>query len=112
MFPTPDKIKSKEMAANFLHSTREWIKFNVFRPMLLGVGKAIGPFSTVGNPPVFSNDKFPFTQLLEANWPAIRTELEQVMQYSDSLPTIQEKCFPFIIGGKYMLFLLYILYAW
>ena len=78
------------MAASFLHSSREWIKFNVFRPMLLGVGKAIGPFSTVGNPPVFSNDKFPFTQLLEVNWPAIRAELEQVMQYSDSFPSIQD----------------------
>ncbi|RTL61004.1 MAG: aspartyl/asparaginyl beta-hydroxylase domain-containing protein [Sphingobacteriales bacterium] len=73
-----------------LTSAREWVKFNVLRPSLLGVGKAIAPFSTVGNHPVFSNDKFPHAQLLEKNWPAIRKELEAVMQFRDSFPSIQE----------------------
>lgn len=58
--------------------------------MLLGVGKIIAPFSTVGNQPVFSNDKFPYTELLEKKWPAIREELEQVMLYRDSFPSIHE----------------------
>ncbi len=71
-------------------SGREWIKFNVLRPLLIGMGKAIAPFSTVGNPPVFSNDLFPFTQSLEKNWPAIRRELEQVMQFHEALPAIQD----------------------
>jgi beta-hydroxylase len=78
------------MSASSNHTLREWIKFRLLRPALLGVGKAIAPFSTVGNPPVFKENQFAFTQLLEANWPAIRTELEQIMQFKDSLPSIQE----------------------
>jgi ornithine lipid ester-linked acyl 2-hydroxylase len=70
--------------------TKEWIKFNIFRPLLLGMGKAIAPFSPVGNPPIFSNDLFPFTKLLEQNWPAIRKELDQVMQHHEVLPNIQD----------------------
>jgi beta-hydroxylase len=78
------------MADSTLVSTREWIKFNVLRPLLIGMGKAIAPFSTVGNPPIFSNDLFPFTRALEENWPAIRKELEQVMQFHEALPAIQD----------------------
>ena len=77
------------MVDDKLVKVREWIKFNVFRPLLIGTGKAIAPFSTVGNPAVFSNDLFPFTKNLEENWPAIRRELEQVMHFHESLPAIQ-----------------------
>ncbi len=77
------------MADNFLISTREWIKLHVLRPSLLGIGKAIAPFSPIGSTPVFSNDLFPYTKLLEENYPAIRRELENVMQYHEALPSIQ-----------------------
>ena len=70
--------------------TREGIKRNVLRPLLLGMGKMIAPFSTVGNPPVFPESKFPWTSLLEENWAAIRTELEHVLLYNDSLPNLQD----------------------
>lgn len=69
---------------------REWIKFNVFRPLLLGTCKLIGPFSPVGNHPVFDNSSFSWPALLEANWPAIRKELDEVMRYSEALPNIQD----------------------
>lgn len=78
------------MANSVLLQTREGIKRHVFRPLLLGFGKVIAPFSTVGNPPVFPNAEFPWTALLEENWPAIRKELEQVLVYNDALPNLQD----------------------
>ena len=78
------------MADKTLMSTKEWLRFRIFRPLLIGMGKAIAPFSSVGNPPIFSNELFPYTKLLEEKWPVIRKELEQVMKYHNSLPSIQE----------------------
>ena len=78
------------MTNTFLFKTREAIKRYVFRPILLGAGKAIAPFSTVGNLPVFSNDQFPMTALLEENADAIKKELEQILLYNDSLPNLQD----------------------
>jgi ornithine lipid ester-linked acyl 2-hydroxylase len=78
------------MANNFLLKTREGIKRNVLRPMLLGMGKAIAPFSTVGNPPVFPNSKFPWTSILEENAAEIRKELDQVLLFNESLPNLQD----------------------
>ncbi len=78
------------MANNFLSKSKEWIKFHVLRPSLLGMGRAIGPFSTVGNPPVFSNETFRWAKLLEENWPAIRRELDQVLPYNEALPNLQD----------------------
>lgn len=78
------------MANKFLLKTREGIKRHIFRPLLVGTGKAIAPFSTVGNPPVFPNSTFPWTSLLEENWPAIRQELGQVLLYNDELPNLQD----------------------
>src|SRR5438552_2742894 len=78
------------MANRIFIKTREGIKRHVFRPLLLGVGKAIAPFSTVGNPPVFSNSTFSWTSLLEENWPAIRQELDQILLYKDALPNLHD----------------------
>ena len=78
------------MANGIFLKTREGIKRNIFRPLLLGVGKTIAPFSTVGNPPVFSNSTFSWTSLLEKNWPAIRQELDQILLYNDELPNLQD----------------------
>ena len=78
------------MANNFLFTTREGVKRHVFRPLLLGIGKTIAPFSTVGNPPVFPNSKFPWTFLLEENYPAIRKELDQILMYNELLPNLQD----------------------
>lgn len=69
---------------------RERIKLHVLRPTLLGIGKMIAPFSPAGNPPVFANSKFPWTSLLEENWPTIRRELEVVLKYNDLLPNLQD----------------------
>jgi ornithine lipid ester-linked acyl 2-hydroxylase len=78
------------VATNLTIKIRESIKRNVFRPLLLGMGKTIAPFSPVGNPPVFSNSQFPWTSLLEENWPAIRKELDHILTFNDSLPNLQD----------------------
>ncbi|MEP6594841.1 MAG: aspartyl/asparaginyl beta-hydroxylase domain-containing protein [Ginsengibacter sp.] len=78
------------MANRIFLKTREGIKRHIFRPLLLGVGKGIAPFSTVGNPPVFPNSTFPWTSLLEENWPAIRKELSKILLYNDELPNLQD----------------------
>lgn len=47
-------------------------------------------YSRVGDSVFFSNDQFPWTYELEANWQAIRQELDQVMPYADALPNFQD----------------------
>jgi aspartyl/asparaginyl beta-hydroxylase (cupin superfamily) len=78
------------MGNNFLFKTREGIKRHVLRPALFGAGKAISPFSTVGNPPVFSNSTFPWTSLLEENYLAIRKEVDKILLYNEALPNLQD----------------------
>ena len=78
------------MTNNFLFKTREGIKRHILRPSLLGIGKAIAPFSPVGNPPVFFNETFPWTSLLEENWSAIRKELDHILVYNEALPNLQD----------------------
>lgn len=78
------------MSNKFLLRIREGIKRYIFRPMLLGTGKLIAPFSPVGNPPVFSNTTFPWTSLLEEKWPAIRHELDEILKYNDQLPNLHD----------------------
>lgn len=69
---------------------REWIKFRVFRPLLLGIGGWIGKYSIPGDHPVFDNRLFPWTSLLEDNWQSIRTELEGIMPHHRSFPSLQD----------------------
>lgn len=46
--------------------------------------------SLVGNSPFLDNAAFPWTQMLEANWRAVRRELEAVMADPQRLPSFQE----------------------
>ena len=78
------------MTNTYLFKIREIIKRNVLRPLLIGTGKAIAPFSTVGNPPVFSNSQFEWTSLLEENAPAIKEELAKILKYGEALPNLQD----------------------
>ena len=47
-------------------------------------------YSLVGDSVFFSNDQFPWTYELEANWHTIRQELDQVLPYADALPNFQD----------------------
>ncbi len=69
---------------------RETIKFKVLRPLLLKIGHWMGKYSTVGDIPVFRNEQFTWTKLLEDNWRAIRKELEGILPYHHLLPNLQD----------------------
>ena len=44
----------------------------------------------VGNPPIYDNAVFPWTKGIEAEWPAIRAELDKVLTRKDDLPGFHE----------------------
>lgn len=46
--------------------------------------------SKVGNPPIYDNRVFPWTQAIERDWRAIRTELDRVLTRQDELPGFHE----------------------
>ena len=50
----------------------------------------LGRQSTIGDPPVFDESPFAFTAELEANWRAIRAELEAILALRDHLPAFHE----------------------
>jgi aspartyl/asparaginyl beta-hydroxylase (cupin superfamily) len=47
-------------------------------------------YSLVGNSVFFSNEQFPWSYQLEANWQVIRQELDQVLSYAEALPNFQD----------------------
>ena len=50
----------------------------------------LAKFSRVGDKPVYTREEFPWVREVEAAFPAIRAELEQVMQRRDELPNFQD----------------------
>jgi beta-hydroxylase len=47
-------------------------------------------YSLVGDSVFFTNDQFPWSYELEANWQIIRQELDQVLPYAEALPNFQD----------------------
>ena len=47
-------------------------------------------YSKVGNPPIYDNAVFPWTQAIEREWRAIRAELDHVLTRKDDLPGFHE----------------------
>lgn len=47
-------------------------------------------FSPHGDPAFFNPVAFPWTQSLEANWTAIRAELEDILEHREALPNFQD----------------------
>ncbi|BAY42786.1 aspartyl/asparaginyl beta-hydroxylase [Scytonema sp. HK-05] len=50
----------------------------------------IPKYSLVGDSIFFETSQFPWAYELEANWKVIRKELDQVMQYTDALPNLDD----------------------
>lgn len=46
--------------------------------------------SVHGDPPVYGNEQFPWAHDVEADWTQVRAELDQIMQYRDSMPSFQD----------------------
>jgi beta-hydroxylase len=47
-------------------------------------------YSRVGNPPIYDKAVFPWAREIEAEWPAIRAELDRVLTRKDDLPGFHE----------------------
>lgn len=47
-------------------------------------------YSVIGESIFFDKSQFPWAEELEANWRVIRQELDQVLEYADSLPNFQD----------------------
>jgi len=50
----------------------------------------IAQFSPLGNPPIYSNEEFPWVTNLEKEWRTIRGELEKVLERRAELPSFHE----------------------
>ncbi len=46
--------------------------------------------SVLGDHPVYGNEHFPWVDKVEAGWPAVRAELDHVMQFHDQMPCFQD----------------------
>jgi beta-hydroxylase len=61
-----------------------------FMAMVAFVERLNLKFSKVGNPPIYDNAMFPWTQAIERDWSAIRAELDRVLTRKDELPGFHE----------------------
>ena len=68
----------------------DWVQWLVKTPMVQGIVNAIPAYSKVGDSVFFTTEQFPWSQQLEAHWPIIRQELDQVLAYASDLPTYQQ----------------------
>ncbi len=55
-----------------------------------GAEWCLAKFSRVGDKPVYRREDFPWSAAVEADWKAIRAELDQVMKRRDELPNFQD----------------------
>ncbi|SEQ73417.1 beta-hydroxylase [Azotobacter beijerinckii] len=70
----------------------------VKRGLLYRAGKKLRPLfnrflarnSLVGDPEAFDKQQFPWTAELEAHWPAIRAEFDQLMQRNTPIPALRD----------------------
>jgi len=54
------------------------------------VEKLLIRYSQIGDTPFFNPSDFPWTQKLEAEWPKIRKELNQVLEHPERIPNFQD----------------------
>ena len=71
-------------------NAREFLKFKLFRPLLLNLGNSMGKYSTAGDHAIFDNREFKWAEDLENNWETIRKELESVLAFKNLFPNLQD----------------------
>jgi ornithine lipid ester-linked acyl 2-hydroxylase len=64
--------------------------FQAFRRLAAGVNRWVARRSLVGDGELISRERFPFVETLEAHWPDIRRELDQVLFDLDRLPAVND----------------------
>ncbi|MEO0378045.1 MAG: aspartyl/asparaginyl beta-hydroxylase domain-containing protein [Cyanobacteria bacterium P01_A01_bin.17] len=68
----------------------DWVRVLVNSPIVKGIINAVPKYSKVGDSVFFTNDQFPWSYELEADWEVIRAELDQVLTYASELPNFQD----------------------
>jgi len=58
--------------------------------VLKHIEKIVIRYSMVADQPIFNEEEFPWTQILESDWAKIRHELEQVLQNPEALPSFHD----------------------
>ncbi len=61
-----------------------------FMHLVAGAERLNLALSKVGNPPIYDRSVFPWTDVVEREWPAIRAELDRVLVRKDELPGFHE----------------------
>ncbi len=54
------------------------------------VNRVLVRYSTVGNPPVFESENFPWTARLEAEWQSIQAKAQTVLRHREAVPPLKE----------------------
>jgi beta-hydroxylase len=74
-----------------LHSVFKRLEtFSPSQEMMSKLDQLVSNYSLVGNSIFFSNQQFPWSYKLEANWQVIREELDQVLPYANGLPNFDD----------------------
>jgi len=63
---------------------------NLLTPVVQKLESLVPAYSKVGDSVFFTNEQFPWSYELEANWKVIREELDQVMLNVDDLPNFHD----------------------
>lgn len=69
---------------------KDRVRAIVESPPLQALIRMIPEYSLVGDSIFFTNEQFPWSAKLEANWQVIRQELEQVLDQVNALPNFQD----------------------
>ena len=54
------------------------------------IDRLVARSSLIGTPPTFAPTDFPWTHVLEAGWPQMRAELDQLLEHRSHLPNFQD----------------------
>ncbi len=68
----------------------DWVRVLVNTPVIKKLEQMVPDYSLVGESTFFTNDQFPWSDELEANWKVIRDELEGVFEQVQDLPNFQD----------------------
>ncbi len=64
--------------------------FNLGKRIVFALDRRFAHMSRVGNPAFFEREQFPWVAEVERGWPAIRRELDAVLQHREHIPNFQD----------------------
>lgn len=85
----PTQSTASETKAGAERKQRSWI-LRLGRRILRKLEAFQGRHSTVGDAPVLDNGSFPWTSALESAHPAIRAELDRVLEHPEEIPAFNQ----------------------